>query len=373
MDKKKILIWGWFGHTNVGDDLLLNAIITQICKSTDCKLTIPMYEKYDYLDTSILQIDYDIHMLLKPSVIDCHDVLIIGPGGLFPIDDTRYLLYIYRIVKVWKKKSRKVIFWGIGISEAIGIPSIILWNRIVSKTNLFLTRNQKFFPKIHFRENEDKHSIPDVVFGSMIFKKNVICNRRVIVSVANLDNNNKESKAYLDSIEIWKTVVSYILSLGYGVDLIAFTKGSDDILIEDIANFFNDQNIRLIKYKDAKGTIYSWNEYSFAICMRFHAFVLSILAHVPSLAIAYGQKTVNLAEKCNLNDYLIKWNPYKKEYFGNEEDVESDDIISKIELLLANIQQVRDKMIRASEKEISEAKQAYLKLEKILDENNEIM
>ena len=60
---------------------------------------------------------------------------------------------------------------------------------------------------------------------------------------------------------------------------------------------------RPIYYKEAAKAVRSWNKYKFAICMRFHSLVLSILNDVPAIPIAYGHKTFILAEKCGPVSY----------------------------------------------------------------------
>ena len=54
--------------------------------------------------------------------------------------------------------------------------------------------------------------------------------------------------------------------------------------------------------------------------MRFHALVLSLLANVPTVPIAYGEKTYLLAEKSGLSKYAIVWNSFQKEYYGYTQD-----------------------------------------------------
>lgn len=366
IESNRIMLWGWFGFKNVGDDLLLNAVLRQICDGTHNSVTIPMNEKYNLNKERIEQVERDVHILMDSEVINSHDILLIGPGGLFPIDDMRYLLFFFRIVRLWKKSKKKVIFYGIGISEALSIQSSILWHGIVSMSNMFLTRNPKFFSRIHYRETRDKHVMPDAVFGSVDYSECVIYENRAIVAVANL-SNNKETEGYIQSVKIWKEIVSFIVEKGFSVDLIAFTSGNDETLVTDIVEGLNIEEVKEIKYCDAQNTIRHWNEYSFAVCMRFHALVLSIIADCPAISLAYGQKTINLAEQCNLEDYLLKWNPYNKDYFGSNVMINSDNIIAKINQLLSNLDSVRVRLSSSRKKEMLAAQNAYVELKEFIN------
>ena len=64
--------------------------------------------------------------------------------------------------------------------------------------------------------------------------------------------------------------------------------------------------------------------------MRFHSLVLSILAGVPAIPIAYGHKTFALAEMCGLKDYTLIWNTFQDEYYGEKIDITSEQILEKV-------------------------------------------
>lgn len=64
--------------------------------------------------------------------------------------------------------------------------------------------------------------------------------------------------------------------------------------------------------------------------MRFHSLVLSILAGVPAVPIAYGHKTFSLAEMCGLKDYTLIWNTFQEEYYGEKIDASSEQILKKL-------------------------------------------
>lgn len=114
-----------------------------------------------------------------------------------------------------------------------------------------------------------------------------------------------------------------------------------------------------IYYKDADDAVSNWNQYKFAICMRFHSLVLSILAGVPAVPIAYGHKTFPLAEMCGLKDYTLIWNTFQDEDYGEKIDVSSEQILQKTELLLADIHGVKLKITGNREKLVSSAKASF--------------
>lgn len=124
--------------------------------------------------------------------------------------------------------------------------------------------------------------------------------------------------------------------------------------------------VRPIYYKDAAGAVSNWNQYKFAICMRFHSLVLSILSGVPAVPIAYGHKTFSLAEMCGLKDYTLIWNTFQDEYYGEKIDISSEQILQKTEQLLADIHNVKLKITGKREEFVDSALKAFSQLEDIV-------
>lgn len=126
--------------------------------------------------------------------------------------------------------------------------------------------------------------------------------------------------------------------------------------------------VRPLYYSQATNAVSSWNRYKFAICMRFHSLVLSILNDVPAIPIAYGHKTFSLAEKCGLNDYLLVWNTYQSEYFGKTIDISASQILEKVDLLCNSIDSAKTEMLKNKRSLIGSASAAFMQLEKILEQ-----
>lgn len=129
MKSQRIMLWGWFGFENLGDDLLLDTML----KHLHGDVTIPM--KKSYMPPDVNQVNRSYRNLVRGAFY--HDVVIIGPGGLFPFDNKSKVLLYYIITKFWNLMGRKVIFFGIGISEKMSGLSAILWRRM-AKTADFL-------------------------------------------------------------------------------------------------------------------------------------------------------------------------------------------------------------------------------------------
>jgi polysaccharide pyruvyl transferase WcaK-like protein len=348
--KKRILTWGWFGFHNFGDDLLLYTFIKNVTSScSDIVLSIAMNEKYD-LDENINQVERSYKTLFSANR---YDVLIIGPGGIFPKNKTLKLLLYYFILIRWKIAGRKIVFFGTGISNYMNGLQRNIWRRIVKLSDLFLTRSSSFLKTINISENVKIHSMPDSVFSLDLpendyFEKTT---KKIGIVVANLTSDVFAGQVYQNQVSIWEEVVRQCLHRGKTIDLIAFTKGNDDRLIDDIAKKYTEVNC--IHYKEIERATGKWNQYEAIIAMRFHSIVLSVMNCIPFVPIAYGYKAIDLVERIGLSKYALKWS-LSGGYSKNENNIEASDIIKQLDYVLEE----RERILDLLQKTMTELKQS---------------
>ena len=254
MKSQKILLWGWFGFENLGDDLLLNTMLENLSPYSGT-ITVPMRSQYDIKYQNVKQIERNYAALFRE--IPNNDMLIIGPGGLFPFDNPSKVAIYFFTALLWKVFGRKVAFFGVGISERMGSFSKAIWRATAAISDLFITRSPAVVEKIGCIESPKIHTMADTVFASSMRFKNSCCEDRVGIFVANLEQQGMEDE-YKSSVTTWQGVVSELLDRGFAVDLLAFTRGSDDRLISDIAAAFSNRGgyrrfptrMRLVQLKD---------------------------------------------------------------------------------------------------------------------------
>lgn len=68
--------------------------------------------------------------------------------------------------------GRKVIFFGIGISEKMSDLSAFLWRRMARTADLFIPRSEKVLERLGLPESETIHSMADCVFASEAAQEN---------------------------------------------------------------------------------------------------------------------------------------------------------------------------------------------------------
>lgn len=364
MRSQRIMLWGWFGFENLGDDLLLQTMLSHLDYEKRT-ITIPMKNRYKIDNIHINQIDRSYKNLLQGAL--SNDTIVIGPGGLFPFDNKIKVILYYIIVKIWKLFNRKVIFFGIGVSEKMSEFSAMLWRKIAKTSDLFITRSSDILDRLGLQETKRIHSMADTVFASHLTFKSKSQRNTVAIVVANLEQDEK-SKSYNQAVITWTQVIEKLLDTGYQVDLLAFKKETDDCMVNSIISAIGSRGgVYPIYYKEVFNSIGNWKKYSFVVSMRFHSLVLSILADVPVVPIAYGHKTFSLAQKCDLVDFTLIWNSFQKKYYGENLEVSDFQIIEKIDLLCSNIETVKKRIHEKRSEFVISSKSAIEQLNNILD------
>lgn len=310
--------------------------------SPERMITVPMQTEYTIKEANVKQMPRDYKELLKGVLYN--DVLIIGPGGLFPFDNPKKIMLYFLIVLLWKLRGRKVAFFGIGISKQLSKISRHLWKVIARLSDLFITRSPGVIETIGLTESPKIYTMADTVFASDMEFVESECADKIGIFAANLKQPGMDD-AYKVFVKTWQEIVSAILDRGFCVDLIAFTKNTDDQLIENIASAFSERGgVCVVRYENSLDEVKRLPQYRITVSMRFHALVLSLLAGVPSVPIAYGQKTYSLAAKSGLSEYVMIWNSFQKEYYGYVKDLSADEIVQKIDQILSNYDDVRNVM-----------------------------
>lgn len=71
--------------------------------------------------------------------------------------------------------------------------------------------------------------------------------------------------------------------------------------------------------------------------------VLSIVSGTPFVPIAYGHKTVNLANMVGMGDYLLKWS-LRNGYFKDSNTIEASDILDSFKCVIADREAIVPKL-----------------------------
>ncbi len=295
---RKILIVGYYGFENCGDDALLLAIVKSI-KNLNKKIEITALS-YKPEETMLT---YNINAIdrfkLKEviSEIKKSDVIIFGGGTLLQDKtSTRSLLYYLSIINISKIFNKTIVLYSNGFGP------------ITKKHNKFLTR--RTLEKVDLLTLRDERALNDMR-NIGIKNKNVYVTADLAFTIditTRIDVNELFAK---ESIPIDKPLVGvlirnwgendYLDELSYFCDEIVKKRERNIVLIPMQYPEDNRVSEELIKKSKEKIYIIKGNysiEEKFKIigstklniCMRLHGLIISATENIPILGLVYDPK-----------------------------------------------------------------------------------
>ncbi|MBU3138160.1 polysaccharide pyruvyl transferase family protein [Clostridium gasigenes] len=309
MKKKKILIYGWFGHENLGDELILKSIIKTI-KDADSNAIINVMgakpkniEKYhnglnnvstnvDLRFTSIIRtFKYNPFKVVKNLLFN--DYLVIGSGGALSDWNPNSTITLFFMINLFKKVLKKpVILLGVGAGPITKEESKSKFRKILERVDFICLRDRESYDLLESIGLKNIKLTNDVVydlngcFPQNKNESNVDKSKIAIVVTPLILSTDKKKKDYIDAM------INYILELkksNVDIKLIPFQYDYDIDFLKQIQVKTNTDI-----YEDGKddiwGILNELNNYDLVVGMRFHAVVTSILLNIPVLPIIYHAK-----------------------------------------------------------------------------------
>lgn len=364
MNQKKVLISGSYGTGNVGDEIILEAILSLL---EDYDVTVmshnPKYtEKYFNVKATTCPNAYSLkrfvgalikgrfHQIKETigfikSLINC-DIFIMGGGGLL-VGMLDSVLFYYLTQLRWAKflKKRIIIF-------AIGVTSIsndrqkdMLRKTLGSGISLISVRDTHSL-RILNANSISSFLIPDHAFN-LKFEKQESIKKRIGLC---LYHALSDPKIWPQGSEIFgifeERIIKFIRhyqNLGYDIFLIPFGDSGDlkyNISFQNNYNENNPTSISLIKENSYQKILSSLGECEYTLTMRFHAGLTSLMMNIPSLCVDFQFKSQRLLEDMRLDDELLIsiGDNINKKY-----ERENYDLIAKMDLIINNKKEILEK------------------------------
>ncbi len=303
----KSLVFGYF-DLNFGDDWLIHQFSNKFHKNdlvlmvSDDKLFLPY--KADPRFTMAKSIGK-----LK-AVLSCDELNIVG-GSMFQRSSGWFLHFLkLLIVLISYKLMRKSNFvYGCNLKKEGGVLFEIVMRIVFSTISKFYVRDLESKRTLVDFYGVADHKIQvglDLAAGEMAgYSKN---NKSCSISIINNKNLNK------NNYFLWlERKIKNLKSLGVDkFTLFSFDSGheSDLVMINMFMKFYNDRNQSDNIYFDVyqytgsiDGLINEWAISSYAICSRFHSYILASNLGQNINVFAYSQKTIEYIKthrKCDV-------------------------------------------------------------------------
>lgn len=297
--RHKLLMSGYFGFNNAGDEAILNAIYTNL-SSLQENLSISVLIAHPHEAKKL----YDFRMIdrfnfftVLRAIRSC-DILISGGGSLLQDStSTKSILYYLAIINTAKLMKKKVVLYSNGIGPVVKSRNRKLVRNAVARADLVTLRDENSVRELKSMglERDDLHVTADPVFtyecisrpeAELLLQKAGIPTDKPFVGV---------------SVRNWKDTDGFAAKIADICDRISLKHDRNIVFI--IMQNPNDIKISekvraLMKCKSYTMTgKYTTSELmgvvgcsDFAICMRLHTLIFAAHMGVPTLGIIYDPK-----------------------------------------------------------------------------------
>ncbi len=351
--RPKILLSGWFGENNVGDELILDSLYKDLLalgyqsvtlyipnpNSTSLKLYKKKVQALDLHWKSILKSIFRGHFFSSLKAIVQSDIYLIAPGGAIADWDPRSLRQTFSLV-IWGKLFRKkVLICGCGAGpfkkpiwkwwskivlsfvDKITVRDLISYSELknIGLKNIELTQDvvlERFFvPK----QQKNKSSVQIGLIVSPLFTSN------------NWRQSNERKQRYIEAL---RTYIKFIeKQQNFELKIFIMHPELDISFIDEIS-----PQLSPIRFSQEEFSLLD-----LVVAGRYHAVVLAYLYTIPFIALSYDRKIHDLVVNTEMENYEIH---IGDGYVWKDSNLNSEELISKTNVLYENMHEIKGKLQR---------------------------
>lgn len=291
---KKLLLFGYYGEDNLGDDLLLESLIDRFSPKFDLGVLTKKNNKEEFLRAKIFN-KFSIDAL---KGIIWSDIVIGGGGGIFQ-DKTslRSFYYYFSIVFLSILLKKRVFLLGQSFSP------------LRYKVNeVFLAKVLNRCDAVYVRDSFSKNYLEKI--GVKPYKIRLSTDLSLLIDFPIPTYNHNESSILGINLRSWnkfsfkEDLENFIINIYEKFDKVYFFifQPEDYKIYEEIPNQFKSK-VLPISPKDSN----FWNYYSSCslfVGMRLHSCIISMSLGIPFVAITYDEKVRAFCEEINWKYFL---------------------------------------------------------------------
>jgi polysaccharide pyruvyl transferase CsaB len=309
---KRILISGYFGFNNLGDEAILNSMIQMIKELVpDAKIIVlsnsPESTKVKYDTESIYR--YDIFKIM--SEMKKSDIFISGGGSLLQdVTSLRSVPYYLGLIFLALIFQMKTIFFAQGVGPVKNKVFRFLIEKVLNRVDYISVRDDKsktFLEKLGIKKNKI-NSIDDPVFALNISNLELDQKEKKDDEIKNIGISvrNWHQNSYLDSL------ADFLNTLGeknnISITIIPFHQGKDVEISKKLQGML-EVDSRLRSYTDNLDEVNEfYKKLDLFIGVRLHSLIFSVVNGIPFIGISYDPKTDSLIEEMGYQDKITTEN-----------------------------------------------------------------
>lgn len=334
--KKRVLLMGFYGALNLGDELMLEVIVSKLKKINNVDLTVMLSEnrEFDITNYPSLKIIHHPKSILDINILaNYFDTVIVGGGAL--LDDSDYNYYnnqltlsnsliniCYRMIQF----NKQTILYGLSTSDTFSNEEYLDKLNYIFKNCTYIslrdTNSLEVLKKYKIDVSRVK-IVDDLVFCCKE-NKNSVKKKSNFITIG-LDFICKyENYDLLKNCVNWLCDYLYDNNVKYKILLIPFYEyqKNDSLFYNKLKNELKNDNVFILDY------LYKFENIKKEFCtidyminMRYHGSILAYLFSIPSLNIIfdvhnhYLNKMNYLFNNYNINTCKINFSQLNKNDF----------------------------------------------------------
>ncbi|MGX5609749.1 polysaccharide pyruvyl transferase CsaB [Bacillus cereus] len=332
-ERKKIVLSGYYGFDNLGDEAILNYLVNFLKENNMEPIVLsanPEKTTKTYDVESVNRADFgQVLEVLKKS-----NGLISGGGSLLQDKTSKKSLMYYLIIMYMAKKVAKkpVYFYGQGVGPIVGKDSKFLTKFILKSTDMMSVRDEESHNFLKNTLKLKKHI--DIIHDPVLFyPKNEVDKapeglteeeirfldkRPVYVSIRPTEANQNVVNAFFKYLQYLKEKEIPVISF-------AFHPSQDTKITKDILEKF-DNAMFIEKPINLEQGSYILAKSRLVVGMRLHSLILAASQTTPFIGVSYDPK---------INSFVKQ---FGQNVVGDIYNVTGEAIIKESELLLNNEQ-----------------------------------
>ncbi len=337
MDNKiKVVISGYYGFNNIGDEAILYTMIEMLKKAIPhISITVLSNNAAETEDTyNVSAISrWDIRSIIR-AIKSC-DMFISGGGSLLQdVTGWKTIPYYLGIVRIALFYNKKVVFYSQGIGPINKWWNRWLIKRVASRVDQIFVRESisgKLLQEIGVTAPIEVAIDP--VFG-------IERNEGIEAEVAHKLVATKKVGIYLrpwknDDVMVASVTatIDYLQTQGYDVYLLCMQYKQDIQIAKRVMQAANHPKVHLVDASlEVDEALAYTAQFDFILSMRLHSLIMGVAVGTPIIALSYDPKVENVMREMGIH-HAIK-----------VEEITASKLIDKVKWLEAHLQEEKQNM-----------------------------
>lgn len=351
---KKIVISGYFGFDNSGDDAILKAMVDDFKKlNIDLEMTAlsnnPEKTKEVYEIGAVNRFSFsEVRGALKES-----DLLLSGGGSILQdITSTRSIIYYLSVIILAKFLRKKVYVYANGIGPIDKKFNRILTRWVLNRVDYISLRDDlsyKFVRDLGVT-NKNIEVTADPVFTLEAASEDrvdeILKSENIKITDKTIGFCIRDQKNIEEIKDKFAETIDKLIEDGYDILLVPFHNPRDNIYSSEVANRCRHKDkVMLIENTYSAGELMGiFKKLKLLAAMRLHSLVYAASVNLPMVGIIYDPKVEAMVKELGIEEAI------------DVENFTPEELFTKIKLALENLEERRQVLADRAEEMRRESK-----------------